>query len=74
MDSFLIAESLLFVCFFAVYVIKTYLCSSKVNHSGMTIRGIKRLRKTEGRIDFKEAKRDFTFAGGRYTAITLLTV
>jgi ATP-dependent DNA helicase RecG len=32
----------------------------------MTIQEIKRLRETENRVEFKEAKRDFSFAGGRH--------
>jgi ATP-dependent DNA helicase RecG len=32
----------------------------------MTIQEIKRLRETENRVEFKEAKRDFNFAGGSH--------
>ena len=32
----------------------------------MTIRDIKRLRETEDRVELKEAKRDFNFAGGSH--------
>jgi ATP-dependent DNA helicase RecG len=32
----------------------------------MTIKEIKRLRETEDRVEFKEAKRDFNFAGGSH--------
>ncbi|MDR0395379.1 MAG: putative DNA binding domain-containing protein [Tannerella sp.] len=32
----------------------------------MTIQEIKRLRETENRVEFKEAKRDFNFAGGKH--------
>jgi ATP-dependent DNA helicase RecG len=32
----------------------------------MTIKDIKRLRETEDRVEFKEAKRDFNFAGGAH--------
>jgi ATP-dependent DNA helicase RecG len=32
----------------------------------MTIKEIKRLRETEDRVEFKEAKRDFNFAGGTH--------
>jgi hypothetical protein len=45
---------------------KTYLYNTKANHSGMTIKDIKRLRETEDRVEFKEAKRDFNFAGGSH--------
>ena len=45
---------------------KAYLCGSKVNHSGMTLKDIKRLREAEDRVEFKEAKRDFSFAGGAH--------
>jgi ATP-dependent DNA helicase RecG len=34
--------------------------------SGMTIKEIKRLRETEDKVEFKEAKRDFNFAGGSH--------
>ncbi|MDR2466188.1 MAG: ATP-binding protein [Prevotellaceae bacterium] len=33
----------------------------------MTIKEIKRLRETEDRVEFKEAKRDFNFAGGSHS-------
>jgi ATP-dependent DNA helicase RecG len=33
----------------------------------MTIQEIKRLRETENKVEFKEAKRDFSFAGGKHT-------
>jgi ATP-dependent DNA helicase RecG len=33
----------------------------------MTIQEIKRLRETENRVEFKEAKWDFNFAGGKHT-------
>ena len=33
----------------------------------MTIREIKRLRETEDKVEFKEAKRDFSFAGGSHS-------
>jgi ATP-dependent DNA helicase RecG len=33
----------------------------------MTIQEIKRLRETENRVEFKEAKQDFNFAGGKHT-------
>ena len=32
----------------------------------MTVKDIKRLRETEDRVEFKEAKRDFNFAGGSH--------
>jgi ATP-dependent DNA helicase RecG len=32
----------------------------------MTVQEIKRLRETEDRVEFKEAKRDFNFAGGKH--------
>jgi hypothetical protein len=34
--------------FFGSLQIKTYLCGSKANHSGMTIKELTRLRETEG--------------------------
>jgi ATP-dependent DNA helicase RecG len=33
----------------------------------MTIEDIKRLRETEDKVEFKQAKQDFNFAGGKYT-------
>ena len=33
----------------------------------MTIQNIKTLRETEDKVEFKEAKRDFNFAGGSHT-------
>jgi ATP-dependent DNA helicase RecG len=33
----------------------------------MTIQEIKRLRETEDKVEFKEAKRDFNFAGGKHS-------
>jgi ATP-dependent DNA helicase RecG len=44
-----------------------YLCNLKANQSDMTIQEIKRLRETENKVEFKEAKRDFNFAGGKHT-------
>ena len=32
----------------------------------MTIQEIKKLRETENRVEFKEAKQDFNFAGGKH--------
>jgi ATP-dependent DNA helicase RecG len=46
--------------------IKTYLCGSKTKYSCMTIQELKRLRETEDKVEFKEAKRDFNFAGGSH--------
>ena len=33
----------------------------------MTIQALKRLRETEDKVEFKEAKRDFNFAGGSHS-------
>jgi len=33
----------------------------------MTIQEIIKLRETENRVEFKEAKQDFSFAGGKHT-------
>jgi ATP-dependent DNA helicase RecG len=46
--------------------IKTYFYASKANHLSMTAKEIKRLRETEDRVEFKEAKMNFNFAGGAH--------
>jgi ATP-dependent DNA helicase RecG len=45
---------------------KMYLCRSKTNGFNMTIREIRQLCETEDKVEFKEAKRDFSFAGGNH--------